>query len=161
MSKNQRVNPDIRFFDKVKITDSCWEWTAAKTKKGYGSFWPNKNFIQAHRYSYEYFKGKIPKSLFVLHSCDNPPCVNPDHLFLGTQKDNVKDAIIKNRHKGNLNSPFKKGENHINVKLNKIIINKIRDLYLTDKYSQKDLSTLFSINLRTIYDIVNYRTWRD
>lgn len=87
-----------RFFKKVKITPSCWIWTAAIRCHGYGSF---KNIhnktVYAHRFSYEIHFGDIPVNMQVLHRCDNPSCVNPDHFFLGTHDDNMKDKVKKNR----------------------------------------------------------------
>ncbi len=86
-----------RFLKYVRKTEGCWLWLAYKTKRGYGQFSINKKSFRANRISYELFVGKIPDGLFVCHSCDNPPCVNPDHLWLGTQLDNVIDRDRKGR----------------------------------------------------------------
>lgn len=88
-----------RFWDKVAHIPfhTCWEWTAAKNEKGYGVFGVGKETDKASRLAYKLTKGPIPRGLFVLHSCDNPGCVNPDHLWLGTNLDNVKDMIKKGR----------------------------------------------------------------
>lgn len=77
-----------RFLRKVKKTDECWEWTGAKTTKGYGHF-THKRGGRAHRYSYEYYVGKIPKNLTIDHLCKNKICVNPKHLEAVTMKENV------------------------------------------------------------------------
>lgn len=102
---------EIRLFMRhVRKTDGCWLWTG-KTKKprnpergragfGYGLLERNRREIRAHRFSYELFVEPIPAGLLVLHECDNPPCVRPDHLFVGTNGDNARDAVAKGRHTG-------------------------------------------------------------
>jgi len=77
----------------------CLVWTKARNSDGYGSLGRNGKTIGAHRAAYSDLVGPIPEGLSVLHHCDNPPCVNPEHLFLGTQKDNVHDALEKKRHR--------------------------------------------------------------
>jgi len=86
-----------RFQKRIQFTDTCWLWTGAVINNGYGQFRVNRKTIVAHRVAYDLYRGNIPKGKLVLHSCDNPPCVNPAHLFLGTQSDNVVDSIKKNR----------------------------------------------------------------
>lgn len=87
-----------RFFDKVNKTDYCWVWTASlRGKTGYGVFKLNRKVIDAHRLSYQLHYGEIPKGLYVCHTCDNRKCVNPEHLFLGSAKDNWQDGFNKGR----------------------------------------------------------------
>lgn len=92
-----------RFWEKVSIVegDGCWEWKAARYSNGYGAFsWPvvdRRERALAHRASYELTYGTIPPGMLVCHHCDNPPCVRPDHLFLGTNSDNMRDASVKGR----------------------------------------------------------------
>lgn len=86
-----------RFWRKVRKGRGCWEWISCKGEKGYGSFGVGHKTKRAHRFSWEMSKGKIPDGMCVLHRCDNPRCVRPDHLFLGTPKDNTMDMIRKGR----------------------------------------------------------------
>ena len=88
----------------------CWIWTGSCRPTGYGQVFVNKKTISAHKYTYETYKGPVAPGLLVLHKCDNPSCVNPDHLFLGTQSDNMYDMYKKGRRSqaGELNGNFGK-----------------------------------------------------
>lgn len=117
-----------RFFAKVnKIPGGCWIWTAGKRSTGYGGFWSSdiKNKVLSHRWSYEYHTRKDPGPLCVCHKCDEPLCVNPDHLFTGNHQDNMRDMIEKNRGRGQ----FKKGENHSRSVLNNTDVLHCRQMY--------------------------------
>jgi len=92
-----RGSPKERFFKYITLTNNCFEWNGSKDSNGYGLFGINHKLVRAHRFSFELFNGSIPPGLDVLHKCDNPCCVRPDHLFLGTDKDNVKDREEKGR----------------------------------------------------------------
>ncbi len=90
-----------RFWEKVVRTDDCWVWTGATTpESGYGIISVEGRTTKAHRVSYEMNVGPIPEGMFVCHHCDNPPCVRPDHLFVGTQADNLADGRAKGRIEG-------------------------------------------------------------
>ena len=86
-----------RFWDKVRVTGGCWMWTSARDRWGYGRFRTEVSHVGAHRMAWMLAVGLIPGDLCVLHRCDNPSCCNPDHLFLGTAKDNIHDAMRKGR----------------------------------------------------------------
>lgn len=94
-----------RFWAKVdkQAPNGCWEWTGSRLPKGYGQFAPNHRPVRAHRYSYELHHGTVPAGLMVLHRCDNPPCVNPAHLYAGTRLDNARDAVMRDRTAQRLN----------------------------------------------------------
>jgi len=92
--------PEERFFRRVEKSDGCWMWTGTKAPNGYGRFQSGGKgspHLGAHRFSYEMHKGKIPEGMVVMHSCDTPACVNPDHLSVGTHKENTADMIQKGR----------------------------------------------------------------
>jgi len=93
------MSESLEKFEKMFIkTDSCWIWQGSRQNRGYGHLCRRGGgFELAHRVSYRFYKGDIPKGLNVLHKCDNPSCVNPNHLFLGSQKDNMHDMIKKGR----------------------------------------------------------------
>jgi hypothetical protein len=101
-----------RFYQKVEqppYSAACWIWLAAKSPQGYGHFFFNGRVDKAHRASWEIHNGAIPDDLMVLHKCDNPRCVNPEHLFLGTHQDNADDKMRKGRHTEANKSRCKRG----------------------------------------------------
>lgn len=98
---------EIRFWLHVQKSDGCWVWDGSANPAGYGVVWTNdKALVGAHRYSYELHIGPIPEDLHVLHRCDNPPCVRPGHLFLGTAADNVRDMVQKGRARNRATGPL-------------------------------------------------------
>ncbi len=104
MAGKRNRDPTERFMEKVNKTKTCWLWTATKHLFGYGGFSYQSKKIAAHRFSYLTFVGSIPAGKSVLHICDVPSCVNPDHLFLGDQKINVQDMDKKGRRGDNQNA---------------------------------------------------------
>ncbi len=104
MRKRGRLNefpllgPEDVFDSKVDKSGECWLWLGGRNKYGYGIFFkPGEQRVRAHRYAYERVHGPIPAGLVVLHTCDNPACVNPAHLQVGTRDDNNKDSVLKKR----------------------------------------------------------------
>lgn len=93
-----RIIPiEERFWQNVGVSADCWEWQGTKDSKGYGLITDRRKNIGAHRLSWQLCYGPIPDGLYVCHSCDNPSCVRPEHLFLGTNQDNQRDASAKGR----------------------------------------------------------------
>lgn len=88
-----------RFSSKINKTSACWKWVASKDPYGYGRFQINGKPHKAHRVAYEIYHGPIPDGMCVLHTCDNPSCVNPEHLWTGTNADNMADKRSKGRNR--------------------------------------------------------------
>jgi hypothetical protein len=145
-----------RFWSKVKKGKSCWEWKASKREKGYGFFGFNLKNWPAHRISWLIHNGRIPKGMCVLHHCDNPQCVNPKHLWLGTYKDNAWDMIKKGRRYDN------SGEKCGRAKLTEKQVKLIRKIYrkgwtLTNMYR---LAERFGVHKVTIHLIIHKQSWK-
>ena len=128
--------------------NGCWTWIGAKNKNGYGQI-DNKG---THRISWELHNGPIPKGLCVCHKCDEPSCVNPEHLFLGTFEKNSQDMTNKNRQA--------KGEKINNSKLKEWQVLEIRVKYETGKYTTEQLAGEYNVNKSTIRRIVKKITWK-
>ena len=146
-----------RFWAKVdKSTNKdCWDWGGAVGINGYGRISRGDGTGKdsfAHRVSWEIHCGPIPEGMYVLHKCDNPSCVNPAHLFLGTMADNAKDKVRKGR------STF--GEKNINAKLTEKEVIEIRQLYATGEYTHEKLSEQFGVSRVMIGYIVKGRNWK-
>jgi len=141
-----------RFFEKVDKTGNCWEWTSCKLPDGYGMFWIHGRTLRAHRVSWELHKGTIPNGLMVLHKCDNPSCVNPSHLFLGTQTDNMRDMLKKGRDR------YVHGERNGLSKLTKADVVSI--VSKSTNTTQTQLAEHFGVSQSTISRVLSQQTWK-
>ena len=136
------------------LEDECWEWQGFKGKGGYGILHHGKR-LRAHRVSYEIHYAEPLGELHCLHSCDNPSCVNPFHLFSGTNTDNVKDKVMKGRaYTGN-----QQGQNNGNSKLTDDIVKEIRLLYNSGGYTTIQLGEKYGVHRSTISYIINNKTY--
>ena len=144
-----------RFWSRVeKNPDGCWLWTGGKDISGYGRFSSDGQWLKAHRVMYSLTFGLIPTGKLVCHHCDNPSCVRPDHLFVGTDKDNAQD---KSR-KGRGNSPL--GSKHGRAKLTEDIVVSIRNVYATGNVRLEDIANVIGVHLMTVDRIVFGRRWK-
>lgn len=144
-----------RFWEKVARSDpdKCWEWTASTRKSGHGHFYPRAGkCVQAHRFAWEEIVGPIPEGMFVLHRCDNPPCVNPRHLKIGTQADNMRDRDSRNRQA--------RGERQHLSKLTEDDVREIRSRYHAGEATGYVLAKQFGVTPSNIYYIIKKDTWK-
>lgn len=139
--------------DKKSVIE-CWEWKGARLKLGYGRFRSAGKFVQAHRFSYALHAGHIPVGMCVCHRCDNPPCCNPAHLFLGTKKDNADDRDKKGRNK------VFRGEAHPSAKATRAIAAAIRAEYEPFKTTGPMLARKHALSLATIKSILQRKSWK-
>jgi len=165
------MNPIANNWDslskKLTINDKtgCWEWTGYVIPSGYAYVSINMKKTYLHRYSYIVHKGNIPNGLFVLHHCDNKRCCNPEHLFLGTQADNMDDMISKGRGAtGDKNSSRKhpeklQGERNGASKLTELQVNEIKSI-LKIGISCRQISLRYKVCPTTIMNIKNGNTWK-
>ena len=115
------MSADERFDFYTEKSDACWMWKGSHTRR-YGTFWAHGKNIGAHVYAYRRFKGEVAPGMFVCHTCDVPLCVNPEHLFVGTPKDNTQDMMRKNR------GAWPRGDQHHLSKLSESDIEEIFQL---------------------------------
>lgn len=148
------VCKEERFWSKVNKTDGCWLWTGSVSSYGYGKMKINQKEIGSHRISWELHNGDIEASLCVCHTCDTPLCVNPSHLFLGTNLENSADRHAKGRTKGD----FKKGSAHPASKLSEDNVIWIKKR-LNDGDSHADIAKDFGVQRECITKIKNNKRW--
>ena len=140
----------------VRIEGDCWIWTKSLNGLGYGRIGRTRNgkptWRLAHRVSYEHFVGPIPKGMFVLHRCDTPPCVNPDHLFLGTHAENMHDMLTKGRRE-----PPATANRRNALSADQVL--QIRSVY--PLVSTAELARRYGVHRRTIASVGRRETWKE
>lgn len=154
--RGKLIDPETRFWLQVRKKPGCWTWLGCLNKDGYGVIRVNGERPSAHRYSWMIHFGEIPEGIQVLHHCDNPSCVRPDHLFLGTIQDNVDDCMRKGRDKS---AP---GESNYGAVLTEEQVLEIRRRYKPKckKNGGKALGKLFGVDAEQIYRICSGKSWR-
>lgn len=138
-----------RFWSKVNTTGTCWIWTDSVNVEGYGRFKAFGKDRRAHRFAFELVNGPIPSGYHVCHHCDNPSCVRPDHLFLGTDKDNKDDCVKKGRQP--------KGITNGRAKLNEVQVLEIRT---NNSISIANLARRYNVDEKSIRRIRARETWK-
>ena len=150
------LSTEERFWQKVnkKSEEECWEWLGSTHHQwGYGGFNIDGKYMAAHRYSWIFHNGEISKDKIICHHCDNPSCVNPLHLFMGTNQDNSDDMYNKNR------QAIVIGEKNPKAKLLEADVLKIRWMFKSGKYSKVALGKMFGVTPGSIAHIVKRRQW--
>jgi hypothetical protein len=152
------VPVEERFWDKVDKSGDCWLWTAGKYSNGYGMIGVNGKVKVASRVSYELTYGEIPEGMHICHKCDNPSCVRPDHLFVGSRSVNMKDCFTKKRgkipHSGY-------GENARNAKLTMEQVREIRRRHIEEKIGAPTLAKMYGVGRSTITRIIKNETYKE
>lgn len=167
-----------RLWENIEKTEYCWLWYGARSKHGYGRITVGKTadgrfpIVSVHRLVYGLTYGPIPEGMDVLHHCDTPPCCRPDHLYLGTAKENIRDYLTRhgavrmgaNKPRGDQHyarrEPHRlaRGEEHGCHKLTADEVRQIRSL--TKDLSMKSLSTMFKVTISTIHNVIRFHTWK-
>lgn len=144
-----------KFLDRTTKSPNCWIWTGGLSKSGYGQLHaPALGERRAHRVSFILHRGAIPDGLLVLHKCDNPRCVNPAHLFLGTPLDNIRDMIAKGR------DDKVKGMRHPAAKLTDGDVKSMRRLYASGRKTQGQLCKMYDISRSHMCYILKRVYWK-
>lgn len=153
--------PGVSLFERMdgytslEPNTGCWLWAGATNDKGYAQIGLHGKTAKAAHVNYKRFKGFIPPDMVIRHTCDVRMCVNPDHLILGTQLDNIQDMIKRERHR------FWSGELSPNSSLTNNDVQKIRSLYATGNFTQCEIGAFFNVASSTIGRIVRHNTWRE
>ena len=158
MPKTNKTTEE-RFWDKVNTSGDCWEWTAYKDKNGYGMFNIDGKIQRAHRVAWFLEYGYYPeKPMQINHKCNNRGCVNPEHLYEGTQEQNTQDSIIAGTFVGDRNG-FKKGHIPANTKLTQEQVNKIREESTGAWGEQTRFAKKYRVSKQQVSNILNGKQW--
>lgn len=149
----QKTKEQLYRFIKDFNPEHCWDFQGYVHKSGYGRIKLNQKYFYAHRYSFEVHNGPIPEGLCVCHKCDNRKCVNPNHLFFGTQQENIADMCRKKRNK--------KHEKHHNARLTMTKAREIRNLCSEKKLSHTEIAKLFGVKREAISKIHQGIRWKE
>jgi len=155
MKLNLPAKTEQRFWDKVQKTSDCWNWTASKGHNGYGRFRVKGKLESPHIVSYKLHNDDHIKGMDVCHTCDNRACVNPNHLFLGSHSDNMKDCSNKGRNTG----ADLRGENQPGSKLKDDQVKTIKKLFQLNIKTQ-EIADMYRVSYTTIYNIKIGKTWK-
>lgn len=163
MGNAKRTPTIVRYLAKVDQSagpEGCWPWTGAKDQDGYGIFWDGTyrqngtgHYVRVTRWTYTQFIGPIPAGKQLCHTCDNPPCVNPSHLWVGTTADNHADRERKGRGRRS------HGSEHVGAKLTDEQVRQIRALYVPRKVTCQQLADQFGVSNQLISQIVRRKKW--
>lgn len=149
---------ELLFWSRVKVSKKhlCWNWQASKDRRGYGRLSRGGELagktIKSHRMSWELLNGKIPKNIHVLHRCNNPSCCNPFHLYIGTHKKNMSDALRDLR--------FKRGESRLDSKLTVKDVVEIRAKFIPFEYTIRMLAVEYGLSISGIANVVYRTAWK-
>lgn len=137
--------------------DSCWPWMLGRTPRGYGVAWLRGRNVRAHRVAWAIENGCDPSPFHVLHKCDNPPCCNPSHLFLGTDADNVADMRAKGR---GFTPSSNLGVDHCSARLTPLNVASIRMAHANGT-PQSHIAATFGVTPQAIWKVIHRKTWKD
>lgn len=152
-----------KFWSKVDKSGECWLWSCTMPN-GYGVFSSGNKTFAAHRYAYEISKGAIPAGMDVCHSCDVRNCVNPAHLWVGTRRDNMRDASAKgrcNHHPIAHQPPCLQGENHPQARLTLANVEAIRGQFTGKWGNMQEIANKYGVSRTAISDVIHGKTWNN
>lgn len=143
-----------RYWRYVVVREGCWDWSGGRIGRGYGALQGEDRRVKtAHRVSWEIHRGPIPDGMNVLHRCDNPPCSNPDHLFLGSQRENVIDMVQKGRH------GVPRGIASPAARVTDDIVRDMRRRYSPGRVTFRHLAEEYGVSISCVQEIVHRRRW--